>query len=205
MQVKKKQDSMWEDIKDTPNTDEGIIEKISLLAPMLSYISSVNTMEIYKNKDKSSMDSVKEKDFDSVFIEVLILEMFIIDSIFSFANLKNKSKYRNVLFQETVSVLELVISERELTSHFDSEEFSNKLNKRVREYSRLNKAKDINDLMSQEFFESFRTKIGDILILHKNNSILIDFEKEIIKSIKALQLDELFNFYGDSDRTKSRK
>lgn len=203
MQIKKKQDSIWEDIKDTPNSDEGVTEKISILAPMLSYISSVNTMEIYKKRNKNSMDSIKEKDFDNVFIEVLILEMFVIDSIFTFANLKNKAKYRNVLFQETVTVLELVISERELASSFDSEEFSDKLNKRVREYSRLNKAKNIDELMDQEFFETFRTKIGDILILHKNNSILLDFEKEVIKSIKALQLNELFNLYGESDKTKS--
>ena len=203
MQVKKKQDSVWEDIKDTPNSDEGVTEKISILAPMLSYISSVNTMEIYQKRNKNSMDSIKEKDFDNVFIEVLILEMFVIDSIFTFANLKNKAKYRNVLFQEIVSVLELVISERELNSNFDSEDFSDKLNKRVREYSRLNKAKNLDELMNQEFFETFRIKIGDILILHKNNSILMDFEKEIIKSIKALQLNELFNLYGEPVKTKS--
>ncbi len=205
MVVKKKQFSIWEEIKDTPNNEEGIIEKISILSPMLSYISSVNTMEIYNKRKENSLDTIKERDFDNVFIELLILEMFLVDCIFNFANIKNKAKYRQILLQETISVLELIVSERELSSEFDESEFTNKLNKRVREYTRLNNSKSLEDLFNQDFFESFRTKIGDLLILHKNNSLLIDFQKEIIKSVKALELDKLFNIYEEHNKGNSSK
>jgi hypothetical protein len=195
--------NIWKDIKGRSNSDEDLVEKISLLSPMLSYISSVNTMEIYNSN--TLRNDIKKENFDEIFLELLILEMFIIDSILSIIKVKNKAKFKDVLVQEIISVLDLIISERGEESEFEEDEFIKTVNKRFREYSRDLNLKDLDSVLNSEFFNLFRSRISDILILHKNDKVLLDFQYEVIKSIKALQLDELFNLNVKAQRESPKK
>lgn len=195
--------NIWKDIKGRSNSDEDLVEKISLLSPMLSYISSVNTMEIYNSN--TLRNDIKKENFDEIFLELLILEMFIIDSILSIIKVKNKAKFKDVLVQEIISVIDLIISERGEESEFEEDEFIKTVNKRFREYSRDLNLKDLDSVLNSEFFNLFRSRISDILILHKNDKVLLDFQYEVIKSIKALQLDELFNLNVKAQRESPKK
>ncbi len=194
MNNKKTIDNLWSDFDNRSDTEENTVDKIATVAPMLSYIASVSTMNLYNKKDKIGLGSIKARDFDNVFIETFLLEIFFLYSVILISKIKNKSKVKDIILQETSSVLDLIILERDVEETFNIDKFIDKANKRIKEYSHKNDSKTYEDLFESDFLDLFIIKIGDILALSASSNYLIDFEKEILNSVKALKLEILFNF-----------
>ncbi len=189
----KQEKNIWKEFEGKTNTDEVLIQKARMLAPILVYTAVEDTKLLFEKLKEDEPHRVSEDKFDDVCLEIILFNIHLSDR---FAFMCLASKKRNTFIDNLFLEVRENLS-RECKSGIDAEYFRNTFaetyNIRQLEYGKCEimlpeKDEGVRDTLSWEFGK----KIAGVLGFEMDVFIITYVSSLVVSSAEIFDLPSLF-------------